>query len=142
MIGGRKGEKSREERRRSDREKRWSARKSERRMEKRGIEKGRASEKDRRRWRTGGRMGGGEIENERPLAQKARPTGSLLSSSLLSGLSRARGFVTCVSPSLGIALSLFLPRPVSLVEHDTSHVAYISFQKFCILAKTRDGNVE
>jgi len=39
-------------------------------------------EEERRKWRTGD-MGRGEIENERPLVQRARPTGSTLLSSLL-----------------------------------------------------------
>lgn len=105
-------------------------------------------------------MGGDEIENERPFVQRARPTGSsllsspllffpLLFSSLLTSPHRAlasRGFVTRVSPSvqhLSFSVFLFLASHLAWKARYIVHaIVYIAPQKFCILAKTRDGNVE
>lgn len=100
----------------------------------------------------GGVGGGGEIENERPLVQRARPTGStllfplfvspLLASPHRTGLSRARGFVTRVSPSVehlsfSVSLSPSSSRPAAKSTIHRVHTVYISLQKFRILAKMR-----
>lgn len=149
---GRKGEKSREERRGSERETGTGGetREGERvrdeeedEKSERGIEKDGTRVEARRRDGERG-MGGGEMENERPLVQRARPTGSTLLSSLLlsspllfspllssprlASPLTSRGFVTRVSPSaehLPFSVSLSLSRPVSLGEHDTSYTLRI-----------------
>lgn len=147
---GRKGEKSREERRGRERETGTGdeTREGERVRDKeedekseRGIEKDGTRVEERRRDGERG-MGGGEMENERPLVQRARPTGStllsslLLSSSLLSSPLLASPRLTSHEPwfrntrlslceHLPFSVSLSLSRPVSLGEHDTSYTLRI-----------------
>lgn len=105
-------------------------------------------------------LGGGEIEHERLFVQRARPTGSsllssplfsssFLSSPLLSSLHlilASRGFVTRVSPSaqhLSFSVFLFLASHLAWKARYIVHaIVYIALQKFCTLAKMRDGNVE